>query len=503
METKKMITAWLTAGTDAAPEFVKCELVTNEKNLRVVKTLEAGGGFAKGAEVAMGGESTPRDEFYPALYVQDNKPEVFRKNNRCIQNIDLKEFPHKDRAQELVPLVEMYSFRKWTTSIMDGINNYDHQLVIGPKGCGKTSAIMQLAARIGQPVIRINFTAQVSISDLVGSVGFGKRPDGSIGTIWNDGPLPTAMRNGYWLLLDEIDYGDPSVLSLLYPVLEEFNPSKGKLPKLTLKEKDGEIITARPTFRIFATGNSIGGDTNGEYVGTSAMNPALVDRFSGHGQVLRIPQVQVKEEREILREVVPNMSDNYVRKAAEFAAKMRANEIRNFSTRVLINFCHKMLLLKNAVDAAQVTFLPLIEDEPTRKAVEAAVLTKFGKTVRVANMGGDGGDEGPSVVGGVEVTPERAKAIYDSHKGGMSFEKLEVHYGLPINRGKSAWRICKDYEAALKKAAKAEGKEEPKAEDAEASTEGEGEAQETPKKPSIRVKAKKAKDAEVEAEAKE
>jgi hypothetical protein len=247
--------------------------------------------------------------------------------------------------------------------------------------------------------------------------------------------------------LDEIDYGDPSVLSLLYPVLEEFNPSKGKFPRLTLKEKDGEIIEAHPSFRVFATGNSIGGDNNGEYVGTSAMNPALVDRFSGHGQVLRIPQVQVREEREILRQVIPNMSANFINKAAQFAAKMRAEHIRNFSTRVLINFCQKMLILKSTAEAASVTFLPLIEDEPTRKVVEAAVQSTFGKSCRIAGFGGDA-DTGTPIVGGVEITPERAKAIYDAHVAGMSYENLERNFGLPVNRGKCAWRIIKDYEKA-------------------------------------------------------
>lgn len=440
---ENMKIGWLATGNDENNEFVKVEVLEQLPHMRKLKVLE---GDSQGQEIVLGGERTPYKEFYPALFIQDNKPVVFRKDLRSIQMVDIGQFPDQKQAKKLIPLQEAYSFRDWTATIIDGVNNCDHQLVIGPKGCGKTSAIVQLAARIGQPVLRINFTAQVAISDLVGSVGFGKRNDGSIGTIWNDGPLPIAMKNGYWLLLDEIDYGDPSVLSLLYPVLEEFNPSKGKFPRLTLKEKDGEIIEAHPNFRIFATGNSIGGDANGEYVGTSAMNPALVDRFSGHGQVLRVPQVQVREEREILRSVIPNMSNNFINKAAQFAAKMRGEYIKNFSTRVLINFCQKMLILKNTVEAARVTFVPLVEDDPTRKAVEAAVQSTFGKSCRIAGFGGDGAvDTGNPVEGGIEITPEKAKAIFDAHSAGMSYETLEREFGLPSSGGKCAWRIVKSY----------------------------------------------------------
>ena len=48
----------------------------------------------------------------------------------------------------------------------------------------------------------------------------------------------------------------------------------------------------RPTagFRVFATGNSIGGDGDGTYCGTQRLNAAFLNRFTGHGQAFEVGQ---------------------------------------------------------------------------------------------------------------------------------------------------------------------------------------------------------------------
>ena len=79
-----------------------------------------------------------------------------------------------------------------------------------------------------------------------------------------------AMREGSFLLLDEISLADDAVLERLNSVLE---PGR----KLTLAEKGGDVveeIVAHPNFRIFATMNP-GGD-----FGKKELSPALRNRFT-------------------------------------------------------------------------------------------------------------------------------------------------------------------------------------------------------------------------------
>ena len=75
------------------------------------------------------------------------------------------------------------------------------------------------------------------------------------------GPLLTAMKEGGWFLLDEIDLLDPATAAGLNGVAE------GR--PLTIPET-GEAVTAQPEFRFIATAtaNSNGaGDASGLYQG--------------------------------------------------------------------------------------------------------------------------------------------------------------------------------------------------------------------------------------------
>lgn len=97
---------------------------------------------------------------------------------------------------------------------------------------------------------------------------------------WQDGMVPTAMRTGQWLILDEINLAEPQVLERLNSVLERH-------PSLTLSENGGERIGpggAQPVhgrFRMFATMNPA------EYTGRAAMSPAYKDRWTSYKFVER------------------------------------------------------------------------------------------------------------------------------------------------------------------------------------------------------------------------
>jgi len=195
-------TAWLT--TKAG--FDEVAIVEETSSCR---TLTIKSGAKSGQTMTIPPSGRPHGDFHPALYVADKQPDVFRHKGRSLRVLDVAEFPNLEQAAALVPAIEPYTFLPHTSKLIDGIIAGDHQLLFGGTGVGKTSLVLQIAARIGQPVIRLNFNGQVSVSDLVGSVGFGKN-----GTVWNDGALPRAMRNGFWIVLDEIDFAAPEILSI-------------------------------------------------------------------------------------------------------------------------------------------------------------------------------------------------------------------------------------------------------------------------------------------------
>lgn len=139
-------------------------------------------------------------------------------------------------------------------------------LLEGPTSTSKTSSILYLAALLGQPVVRLNLNGQTDTGELVGRYTPG--PDG---WAFRQGVIVRALREGWWVVLDELNLAEPQVLERLNPVLE--TP-----PSLVLTEHDDRIIGGRgapvhPRFRIFGTMNPA------EYAGRTAMSPAWRDRW--------------------------------------------------------------------------------------------------------------------------------------------------------------------------------------------------------------------------------
>ena len=137
--------------------------------------------------------------------------------------------------------------------------------VTGLSGNGKTLMVEQCCAKLKRECYRVNITRQTDEDDLLG--GF-RLINGN--TVWCDGPVVSAMKNGGVLLLDEIDLGSANMMCL-QPVLE----GKGVFLK-----KIGQWVTPAPGFTVFATANTKGkGSDDGRFVGTGIMNEAMLDRF--------------------------------------------------------------------------------------------------------------------------------------------------------------------------------------------------------------------------------
>ena len=69
----------------------------------------------------------------------------------------------------------------------------------GPTGCGKTRFVEHMAWRLERPLITVACHEDLSATDLVGRFLLGGE-----GTVWHDGPLTSAVRNGAICYLDEV-----------------------------------------------------------------------------------------------------------------------------------------------------------------------------------------------------------------------------------------------------------------------------------------------------------
>ena len=136
-------------------------------------------------------------------------------------------------------------------------------LLIGETGTGKTSFVRDLAERKGIELFRLNLTGQTGVDEFLGK--WLASPEK--GTYWLDGLLIRAMKEGKWIVLDEINMALPEILSALHSLLDDDR-------KIVMKEFDGSVVKPHEDFRLFATMNP-----DDEYAGTKELNKAFLSRF--------------------------------------------------------------------------------------------------------------------------------------------------------------------------------------------------------------------------------
>jgi len=119
-------------------------------------------------------------------------------------------------------------------------------LIEGPPGVGKTSLVASLGESLGFTVVRINLSEHTEMLDLVGS----ELPveGAESGTFsWRDGAFLTSLKNGYWVILDELNLASQSVLEGLNSCLD--HRASLFVPEL------GQEFKCHPQFRIFGCQN--------------------------------------------------------------------------------------------------------------------------------------------------------------------------------------------------------------------------------------------------------
>uniref|UniRef100_A0A914WN69 Midasin n=1 Tax=Plectus sambesii TaxID=2011161 RepID=A0A914WN69_9BILA len=105
-------------------------------------------------------------------------------------------------------------------------------LMEGSPGAGKSSLVVALAKASGHRLVRLNLSDQTDLSDLFGSDLPTTNANGDQTFAWNDGPLLKAMKQGDWVLLDEMNLASQSVLEGLNACLDHrgavFLPELGR-----------------------------------------------------------------------------------------------------------------------------------------------------------------------------------------------------------------------------------------------------------------------------------
>lgn len=264
-----------------------------------------------------------------------------------------------DSSKELIP--EMFTYYNPD----DNINNLEtleqaldekkNVLLVGPTGSGKTTMVRYYCAKRKLPYRRVSLNGGATAEDLIGHYILKTNGGGSMTTIWVDGVLVQAMKNGWVLVIDEINGSPAEILFVLNSVLDDER-------MLCLTQKDGEVIHPHPNFRVVSTCNP----TDMGYAGTNEINEALRDRFhvtlwidyneKVEHKILKDMKFSTEQRKDIMN-LVKYLRESYI----------KSELITPFSTRSVMNFAqflkdgHPNLILNRFRESEKSTVSDLLD----------------------------------------------------------------------------------------------------------------------------------------------
>ena len=179
--------------------------------------------------------------------------------------------------------MEAPTVRKNVLRILRALHLRRAIMLEGSPGVGKSSIVAALAQRANKALVRINFSEQTDMADLVGN----DLPSEAGGFAWSDGPLLSAIKEGSWVLLDELNLASQSVLEGLNSLLD--HREEIFIPEL------GQKFPCAPGFQVFAAQNPLsqGG-------GRKGLPRSFMNRFTR----VQVEPLSVEDLRNIMLHVV-------------------------------------------------------------------------------------------------------------------------------------------------------------------------------------------------------
>ncbi len=232
-------------------------------------------------------------------------------------------------------------------------------LLKGPTGCGKTRFVSHMAARLGRPLHTVACHDDLSAADLIGRYLL---KGGE--TVWVDGPLTRAVREGAICYLDEVVEARKDVTVVLHPLTDD--------RRILPIDRTGEELPAAPGFMLVASYNP------GYQNILKTLKPSTRQRFLSIEFDFPGPELET--------EVVASESGLPAARVAplvRLAGKLRALKGQDLeegvSTRLLV-YCatliHQGMPVDRAVNVAMVE--PLADDDDIKQGLRDIVTAVLG-----------------------------------------------------------------------------------------------------------------------------
>lgn len=259
-------------------------------------------------------------------------------------------------------------------------------MLAGNAGSGKTFLISELSKYLScdRTIVKIHLGEQTDAKLLLGTYTSGEKP----GTFeWRSGVLTTAVKEGRWVLIEDIDKAPTEVLSILLSLLEK--------RELTIPSR-GEVIKAANGFQLISTirtSNQMKKNHIPDIIGLRLWNVLHLDNQSDH-ELLQILSVKFP--------LLQNMTPVFVKlydaiqiayNSKSFLSLNKGSQPRVISVRDLMKFCSRVnsIFQNNGISSSNQLLESSVLDNIFAEAVDcfASAINEFAALEPLINVIGE------------------------------------------------------------------------------------------------------------------
>lgn len=240
--------------------------------------------------------------------------------------------------------------------LLRGLHTQKAIMLEGPPGIGKTSIVESLAKVLGYKVTRINMSEETDLIDLLGcDLPKGNRFE------WSDGVLLSALKQGHWVILDELNLCSQPVLEGLNALLD--HRSSVFIPEIN------QTIYPAAGFRIFAAQNPViqGG-------GRKGLPKSFLNRFSR----IQILALTSEDYLSVITELHPTVADSD--KLVRFNEIVREylGDTWDFNLRDMLRYCEG--------GSIEMLYYYRMRNQDQKNAILTAYSEAFGASLSVSKV---------------------------------------------------------------------------------------------------------------------
>lgn len=231
-------------------------------------------------------------------------------------------------------------------------------LLKGPTGCGKTRLVEFMAQRLNRPLLTVSCNEDTSATDLLGRhLLIGGE------TVWTDGPVTRAVRQGAILYLDEVAEARPDAIVIIHSLTD--------YRRELFIDRTGETLKATGEFMLVASYNP------GYQKSLKELKPSTRQRFVAHS--MNYPPYE--SEVEVVR-AESGVDASIAGKLSKTAGKIRSLQelslMDTVSTRLIISAAK---LIQSGIPPRLAVFAavaePLTDDRETLQALKHLIDLTF------------------------------------------------------------------------------------------------------------------------------